>query len=809
MSDNDVKIKVSVDGADSTAKGLSGVGDAAQESDSKIGKLGGGLKGAGVALLGFTTAAVAAGGALATSVVGAYSAYEQNIGGIETLFGDSAGKMEKYAQNAYKTAGLSANDYMSQVTSFSAALLQGLGGDTNKAAEVANRAVTDMSDNANKFGSNITDIQNAYQGFAKQNFTMLDNLKLGYGGTQAEMARLVNESGVMGDGFVATAANVNSISYDKIIAAIGAVQDKMGITGTTAKEAASTISGSIETLKGAWQNLLVGLGSSDQDVGTLAQHVVESFTQVVTNISPVITNIGDNIKTLGPTLGTLGGTIVNAIAGAIPAVLNAGVGLVTGLIQGITTALPGLVTALIPGIVQLITAVAQLAPQLLWAGVNAVVALAQGLATAMPTLIPIIVQGLLTLVNYVIQAVPLLIDAGLQLILGLATGLLAAIPQIISYLPTLIQSILDFLTTSIPAIMQAGMSLLMGIIQALPLVIAALVTALPQIITSIIGFLTTSIPMMIQAGIQLFLSLIKALPTIIVGIVQAIPQIITSLLTAIVGSIPLLIQSGINLFLSLVKALPTIIVGIVSAIPKIVLSLISAIIGAIPQLISAGIQLLTALVRNMPAIVSAIVKAVPAIITGLVSAIVAAAPQLATAGLQLIQGLWRGISDATGWLLGQIGGFVDNVVGSIKSFFGIHSPSKLMADEVGKWLPAGIGVGVELNAQAAIKPIQDLNAQMLTEAQKLNTSVAFTHEATLTQTVIPMQATAQQAQPMPVTAVFDTTAIASAINDSFAANDRSTEQTPVALTKDSINSLATAIVDSMRVQNRQGVSFLG
>ena len=809
MADNDVKIKVSVDGADTAAKGLSGVGDAAAESDNKLGKLvSGGLKGAGVAVLGFATAAAAAGTALGVSVTKAYADYEQNVGGIETMFGSSAGRMEKYAADAYKTAGLSANEYMSQATSFSAALLQGLGGDTEAAAQVANRAITDMSDNANKFGSNIGDIQNAYQGFAKQNFTMLDNLKLGYGGTASEMARLVNESGVMGGSFTATAENINSVSYDKIIAAIGAVQDKMGITGTTAKEAASTISGSLDTLKGAWQNLLVGLGSSDQDVAALAQNVVASFQQVVTNITPVIQNIGANIQQLGPTLGTLGQSIVGALGQAIPAVVGAGVGLITGLIQGVTATLPGLVTALVPGIVSMVTAVAQLAPQLLWAGVQAVVALAQGLGAAMPTLIPIIVQGLLTLVNYIIQAVPLLIDAGLQLILGLANGLLAAIPQIISYLPTLIQSILDFLSTSIPAIMEAGIQLLLALVQALPLVITALVTALPQIITSIITFLTTSIPQIIQAGIQLFIALIQALPQIIVAIVQAIPQIITSVITAIVNAIPLLIQAGIDLFISLVQALPQIIVAIVAAIPQIIISVIQAIIGAIPQLIQAGISLFTSLIKSLPQIITTIVQAVPQIISGLVSEFGKALPQMAAAGLNLIKGLWNGISDAASWLYGKISGFVGGVVDKIKGFFGIHSPSTVLADEVGKWLPAGIGVGVTLNAEAAIKPIQDLNAQILDEAGKLNTMVAFTHDATLTQTLVPMQATPQQAGAVTVQATVDPTALTAAIADGFSAQNNG-DQPAVRLDPQSIRELGTYIVDSMRVQSRQGVVSLG
>ena len=207
--------------------------EAYRDSWSSIGDFA--IKGAAVA--------GAAIGALGTAAVGAYSNYEQLTGGVETLFKSSSNTVMNYANQAYKTAGMSANKYMETVTSFSASLLQGLGGDTEKAAKYANKAVVAMSDNANKMGTSMELIQYAYQGFAKQNYTMLDNLKLGYGGTASEMARLVNDSGVMGKSFKATAKNINEVSFDKIIEAISVTQDKLGITGTTAKEASTTIEG--------------------------------------------------------------------------------------------------------------------------------------------------------------------------------------------------------------------------------------------------------------------------------------------------------------------------------------------------------------------------------------------------------------------------------------------------------------------------------------------------------------------------------------------------------------------------------------
>lgn len=214
--------------------------------------------------------------------------YEQLTGGVETLFKDSAKEVMKYADVAYKTAGLSANEYMETVTSFSASLLQGLGGDTARAAKIADMAIIDMSDNANKMGTSMASIQYAYQGFAKQNFTMLDNLKLGYGGTASEMARLINETGVMGAAFKATAENVKNVPFDKMIEAIHKVQQNMGITGTTALEASETISGSVASMKSAWQNLLTGIANSQLDRKQLVKNFTDSIKTAAKNLVPTI-----------------------------------------------------------------------------------------------------------------------------------------------------------------------------------------------------------------------------------------------------------------------------------------------------------------------------------------------------------------------------------------------------------------------------------------------------------------------------------------------------------------------------------------
>lgn len=271
-------------------RNIDDLGKKSNSSSGALGTLGSALKKVGtVAIAGVGTLSAGV-FAIGKSAIQSYAQYEQLVGGVDTLFKNSSKTVQNYANEAYKTAGLSANEYMETVTSFSASLLKGLGGDTAKASKIANMAIIDMSDNANKMGTDMEMIQNAYQGFAKQNYTMLDNLKLGYGGTKSEMARLVKESGILGDaGKDLTAKNLDQkVSYDQIIQAIHKVQSEMGITGTTSKEASSTIEGSVNAMKSAWRNLLTGMASDNKDMDKLVDNFVESVETVVDNVTPVI-----------------------------------------------------------------------------------------------------------------------------------------------------------------------------------------------------------------------------------------------------------------------------------------------------------------------------------------------------------------------------------------------------------------------------------------------------------------------------------------------------------------------------------------
>ena len=299
-------------------------------------------------------AAVSAGVAGVTALtkmgVEGYAQYEQLVGGVETLFKDSQGTVMGYAENAYKTAGMSANQYMETVTSFSASLIQSLDGDTAKAAEVGNMAITDMSDNANKMGTSIEMIQNAYNGFAKQNYTMLDNLKLGYGGTKEEMQRLIDDANRVKEAN-GEMADLSIDSFADVSEAIHIIQTEMGITGTTAREAATTIEGSIGMMKGAWQNLVVGMADEEADMELLINNFVESTALAAQNLLPrieqTLNGIADLITALAPVIAEALPKLIEAV---LPALLSAGVSLVTAVVNGVITALPALYTALLDAV---------------------------------------------------------------------------------------------------------------------------------------------------------------------------------------------------------------------------------------------------------------------------------------------------------------------------------------------------------------------------------------------------------------------------------------------------------------------------
>jgi phage-related protein/predicted nucleic acid-binding Zn-ribbon protein len=475
---------------DEYGKEVKKAGEDSEEAGKKFDKVKTAATALGTAAAAATAALAAAAIKLGKEVISAYADYEQLVGGVETLFKDSSGKVMEYANDAYKTAGLSANEYMETVTGFSASLISSLGGDTEKAAKYADMAITDMSDNANKMGSDMASIQNAYSGFAKQNYTMLDNLKLGYGGTKEEMQRLLEDAEKL------SGVKYDISSYSDIVDAIHVVQTEMGITGTTAKEAEATISGSIGMLKSSFQNLITGLGDADADIDKLCDNVVNSFNSVVKNITPVVRNLAKTVP------NALEG-ILDAIAPLLPELLEMGVGLFEALLSGFTSVLPelmntaaSLVTTLVQGIIEALPLVVEAAAQF-------ITTLVQGIAEALPTLIPAAVETVTTIVSTLIENIPLLIDAALQLMQGLAEGVLEAIPVLLEALPELIESLVTTLLDAIPKIIETGVKLLTALITNLPQIIAEIVRAMPQIITGIVSALGEGVSQVAEVGANL------------------------------------------------------------------------------------------------------------------------------------------------------------------------------------------------------------------------------------------------------------------------------------------------------------------
>ena len=444
------------------------------KAKSAVSSLGNGLKkaaGVGIKAVGALSTAIAG---VVTAGVKSYADLEQNIGGIETLFKDSADTVIANAKKAYETAGMSANQYMETVTSFSARLLQGLGGDTEKAAKIADMAVQDMSDNANKMGTSIEMIQNAYQGFAKQNYTMLDNLKLGYGGTATEMARLINDSGVLGDSMKVTAENVNNVSFDKMIEAIHVIQDRMGITGTTAKEASETISGSMNSAKAAFDNFLNGTG----DVETLSDTLLTAFG-----------NIGKAVGKLAPDI--LEGIIqlVEGLVPQIPGVIQKfGPAVINGamqLLNSLTSSLPQIATTLINVLMQVVQMVIPQIPTIAQNLITALLNIGNTLVQQLPTLVPQIVNGIIGLLDVFNQNFDKFLAMGAQLILGLIQGLINSIPDILANLPTILMAILNFFTAS--KLLSAGVTLIKGLGSGLINGIPNLISNIPKIVGAIVN----------------------------------------------------------------------------------------------------------------------------------------------------------------------------------------------------------------------------------------------------------------------------------------------------------------------------------
>ena len=521
LNKNEVELRKQTTALNDLGNETRKAGNATDETSGKFSKLGEVAKGAAKVALAAVGATAAAVGALVKQAVESYAEYEQLVGGVDTLFGSASAEVQKKADNAYKTAGMSANEYMETVTGFSASLIQSLGGDTEKAAKYADMAITDMSDNANKMGTDMSLIQNAYQGFAKQNYTMLDNLKLGYGGTKEEMERLLKD-----------ASKISGIKYDissyaDIVDAIHVVQTEMGITGTTAKEASTTIQGSISSMKSAWQNLLTGLADENADLDGLVTNMIESVGTVVENVLPKISVAAEGIVSI---IQNLIPQIPPLIEQLLPPLLEGAL----SLIQGLVTILPEITSTITGMLPSVLTSLVGMTPEIL---------------TAILTIIT-------ELLNSITGMLPTIVEAIMQVVPELITSLVAAIPQLF----------------------EAAIQFLLAIVEAVPTIITSLVDALPLIVSTIISTLLSNLPMLQNAAFQLFFGIIKAIPEIIVALSKEVPNIIKGITDGLVKGIPELVKTGGNMLKGLFDGLLDI-----TAIGNAVKKLFNGIVGGLKE----------------------------------------------------------------------------------------------------------------------------------------------------------------------------------------------------------------------------------
>ncbi|WP_435891503.1 phage tail protein [Lacticaseibacillus salsurivasis] len=592
-----------------SAKGISGMikKQIDPEADT-AGKSAGGKISTGLKLA--VAAGAAAAGALMVKTISSSlaegSKLQQSLGGIDTLFKGSAAKVKAYANEAYRTSGLSANAYMENVTSFSASLLQSMGGNTSKAADKANMAMVDMSDNANKMGTNIGDIQNAYQGFAKQNYTMLDNLKLGYGGTQEEMKRL------LADATKITGVKYNMSNLSDVYSAIHAIQGNLKITGTTAKEAASTFSGSFDSMKSAASNVL-GKLSLGMDIGPDLKALAQTTsTFLFNNFFPMVGNI----------IKALPGAVTGFISAATPQFLTAGGKMLSQLASGITTGVPGFM---------------------------------QNLQTLV-----------LNIQTWVTTNLPTFLNMGVQMLTNIINGMLQTLPTVVNVVSTMINNYVTFLMANLPVILQAGKTLVLnlidGILSNLPAIGQSAITAISKFVDTI--FQNNS--RYLQTGQQMLMSLINGIANRLPSLGTTVGSLIGKFIVMIISKLPEIITTG----------------------GKIIISLAIGLVRNLPKVVSAAINIGASLIGELRKI------------------------NLLDIGSNLIKGLWKGISNMSAWIGEKIKGFGKGIVNGLKSFFGIHSPSRVMRDQIGRFLAEGIGVGISKYSGTAVAAMNTLGANL-------------------------------------------------------------------------------------------------
>lgn len=780
------------------------------EGVSKLSSLGkSGLSIVSKAMTGAVAAVGTAAGLIIKSSLGVVANMEQQVGGVETLFKDSADTVIKNANRAYKTAQISANDYMSTVTSFSASLLQGLGGDTAKAAEIADMALIDMADNANKMGINMQDIQNAYQGFAKQNYTMLDNLKLGYGGTQSEMIRLINDSGILNEKI----SDLDNVTFDQMIQAIHVIQQNLGITGTSAEEAGKTIEGSVNSAKAAWEDFQGGVITSQELVetfGTATQKILKNLGEIVPRLGktglevvgaiadkignsvPAAKGFADAVGNITDKLGSMDtGQLANlgkmsaVLIGAVPAfsLIGKSAGTFSDILGGLGEVSGGVTAKLqkIPGGIKSLGTSMQsgakvfhnikdaillpfedLSPSLtkifgkvsssvssgpLGKLVNDFAEIPKGIAASFGKIGPAI-SGKFSKITGVVKSIGSSISGTFTTIANGAKGfgsllggaLNSVLPKIsgfankfIGYLgvtgdafaPVLskaasfVPQLLGFMNiAAVVALVAVGLGLLYSQFGTqIDQILLMMQTKGPEVVTNFCNGIVAALPNLIAQGATMLNNLMLAITANLPAIIQGGIAIVSTLITGIAQQLPTLIPTALMMILTLVSSLLSNVGQLVDAGINLLVGLAQGVVNALPQLINKAPtiigQLATAIISNLPKILLAGIKIITILGTGLIQAV----PQLISkipsiisqvknaftsvdwggVGRNIISGIANGLKGAAGAIVEAAKGAAESALNAAKNFLGIHSPSRVFRDQVGKMMALGMGIGFERN----------------------------------------------------------------------------------------------------------------
>lgn len=804
------------------------------EGINKLGSLGkSGLSVVSKAMTGAVAAVGAGAAAIVKSSLGVVANMEQQVGGVETLFKDSAKTVIRNANNAFKTAQLSANDYMSTVTSFSASLLQGLGGDTAKAAEIADMAIIDMADNANKMGTNMQDIQNAYQGFAKQNYTMLDNLKLGYGGTQSEMVRLINDSGILNEKI----EDLDNVTFDQMIQAIHKVQQNLGITGTSAKEASTTIEGSVNSAKAAWENFEAGvisandlvdtfwtaaknilnnLGQMIPRLGKTGMDVVESLSGKIGDAVPQLKGLTDSVGKLADKLKNMStdelmnlGKTAAVLAGAAPAlgilgksagtcgvILNS-LGDISGGVFAKPGKMPGNLKSLgasmksgakVFGNVKdaILLPFNDLAPKLTGVFQKALGTVSTGpigkivsdfaeipkgiisafgkIGSGLAKTFPKATAALKSFGSSISSTFGVIVNGakGFGSLLGGAFGsVLSKVSgfgsQLMSYLGIIGNAFVPILSKvagfipsfisllnfgAVAAVVVAGLGLVYSqfgtqIDQILlmvqtkgPEIIsnfgAGITAALPGLISSgatlILGLMnaiTANLPSLISVGASIIATLVSSLGAQLPQLIPAAVQMILTLVESLISNLPQLITSGLQLMEGLAQGIANAIPQVAAKAPVIIGKLASTIITNLPQILQTGVKIITQLAVGLVQGIPSLLGKIPSMISQIKSAFTSV--NWGSVGLNIIEGIASGIAGAVGHLISAATSAASSALDAIKSKLGIHSPSRVFRDQVGKMMALGMGIGFEKNI-----PVGSMSAGVQKAVQSLQRSLQIT-----------------------------------------------------------------------------------